>query len=216
MLCVVWLPKIFSVIITLNNTQVIDLRSCTQYFRGFCFWIMCSACHQTPFSPCFSLLLLSCTIRYIRKSNCAWKYLKNTHYCKRTYLHWHTLLLLLLSRMRNLLDTPLQVPLLLSLTTTRKLACSSVGGPTPSAIHLWRNASLLRVSRPTRGNRLLCADNSLLTQNCCRAGNSTHTSRISHWICGRKEWSMHNMLFCFFCDIPVEDVLYRVNCTDMF
>lgn len=42
----------------------------------------------------------------------------------------------LFSRMRSLLVTPPQVPLLLSLTTTRKPACSSVGVPTPSAIHL--------------------------------------------------------------------------------
>ena len=85
------------------------------------------------------------------------------------HVRWH--LSLLLSRMRNLLVTPLQVPLPLSPTMTRKTACSSAAVPTPSAIHLWRNASPSRASLPARANRLRCADSSPLTPNCCRAGN---------------------------------------------
>lgn len=106
---------------------------------------------------------------------------------RKNYLCTDILLSLWLSRMRNLPITPLQIPLLLLVTMTRKLAHSSVGVLTPSAIHLWRNASPSRVSLP---NRLLYADNSLLTQNCWGAGNSTHT-HIILWIWGCKEWSMH-------------------------
>lgn len=80
-----------------------------------------------------------------------------------------------LSRMRNLLVTPPRVPLPLSLTTTQKMVGSSAGVPTPSAIHLWRNASPSRGSQAARA-KLYYTDNSLLTQNCYRAGNLYFTA----------------------------------------
>lgn len=86
-----------------------------------------------------------------------------------------TLLFVSLSRMRNLLVTPPRVPLLLSLTTTQKMVGSSAGVPTPSATHLWRNASPSRGSQAAR-TKLYYTDNSLLTQNCYRAGNLYFTA----------------------------------------
>lgn len=73
---------------------------------------------------------------------------------------WSRSIFVLFSRMRNLLGTPLQVLLPLSLRMTRKMVSSSAGVPTPSATHLWRNASPLRASQTARA-RLRCTDNSL-------------------------------------------------------
>lgn len=73
---------------------------------------------------------------------------------------WSRSVFVLFSRMRNLPGTPLQVRLPLLPKMTRKMASSSAGEPTPSATHLWRNASPSRASQTARA-RLRCTDNSL-------------------------------------------------------
>lgn len=73
---------------------------------------------------------------------------------------WSRFIFVLFSRMRNLRGPPLQVlpPPLLKMT--RKMASSSAGVPTPSATHLWRNASPSRASQTARA-RQPCTGNSL-------------------------------------------------------
>lgn len=72
---------------------------------------------------------------------------------------WSRSIFVLFSRMRSLPSTPPQVLLPPLLKMTLKTASSSVGAPTPSATHLWRNASPLRASQTARA-RLRCTDNS--------------------------------------------------------
>lgn len=102
-------------------------------------------------------------------------FLLNINFPLKSFTLTVSLLFAYLSRMRNLLVTPPRVPLLLSLTTTQKMVGSSAGVPTPSAIHLWRNASPTRGSQAARA-KLYYTDNSLLTQNCYRAGNFYFTA----------------------------------------
>lgn len=141
---------------------------------GLC--VYCLACLHQPFFFIVSVSQ-SDTLENptVLKKNI--KYHKCTFTVNLTVTSFSLSLPALFSRMRNLLVTPLQVPLLLSPTTTRKPAGSSVGVPTPSVIHLWRNASPSRASRPARAG-LYCTDSSLLTQNCCRAGNLHFTYQL--------------------------------------